>query len=319
MYSFYAVMLDLTNPETKSWLKSIIRDYMIGIGLDGWMCDFAEYLPIDAIVHSKQDPYIHHNEYPVLWAKVNEEAIKEAQRDSGSDSIIFFSRSGNYKTSQYSPLIWAGDQIMTFWLDMGLPAAICAGISIGFIGIGQTHSDIAGEFRLPWMKRTKELFMRWTEYAAFTCVMRTHEAKGTSGWTLDSDEETLNHFAKFSHIHAKLKPYLLKCIDEYSKTGLPVIRHVYIHYENDKILHSKKPRSLQYQYLLGQDILVAPVYIKGAIIRKLYLPKNKWIHLWSGTSYSGGWIRVNAPLGEPPVFYRQDSEFKSLFESIKKI
>lgn len=318
MFSFYAVMLDLSNPDTIMWIKSIIKDNMIGIGLDGWMCDFAEYVPIDCELHSKEDPYLHHNKYPVLWAKVNSDAVKEARRDSGADSIVFFSRSGNYGTSKYSPLIWAGDQIMNFSLDMGLAAAICATISIGFVGIGQTHSDIAGEYRFPWMKRTKELFMRWTEFSAFTCVMRTHEAKGTSGWTLDSDKETLDHFAKFSQIHAQLKPYLIKCIEGYSKSGLPIVRHPYLNYENDKILHSKKPRSLQYEYLLGSDLLIAPVYKKGALNRDLYLPQDDWVHLWSGKSFKGGWIRVSAPLGEPPVFYRQNSEFRQLFENLIK-
>jgi alpha-glucosidase len=68
MYSFRAVMLDLTNPGTWDWFMAIIKEHMIGIGLDGWMCDFAEYLPVDAVLHSGEDPLVHHNEYPVLWA-----------------------------------------------------------------------------------------------------------------------------------------------------------------------------------------------------------------------------------------------------------
>lgn len=206
---------------------------------------------------------------------------------------------------------------MTFWLDMGLPAAICAVISMGFIGIGQTHADIGGEFRLPWTKRTKDLFMRATEFSAFTCIMRTHDAKGHSGWTQDSDEETLRHFAKFSRIHARLKDYLKDSIKEYSATGMPVVRHCFLHYEDDPILHARMPRSLQYQYLLGRDLLIAPVYIKESTTRELYLPRDDWIHLWSGTGYSGGWITVPAPHGEPPVFYRKQSLYKDLFQDLK--
>jgi alpha-glucosidase len=318
MFSFQAVMLDLTNPGCWIWFKELIKEHMIGCGLDGWMCDFAEYLPIDAVVHSGQDPYIHHNEYPVLWAKINAEAVKEAGRDSGENSIIFFSRSGNYGTTKHSPLIWSGDQVMTFWLDMGLPAAICSAISLGFVGVGQTHADIAGEFGILWFRRTKELFMRWTEYGAFTPVMRTHEAKGHSGWTLDTDTETLDHFAKFSRIHAALKPYLLQAISEYSETGVPLIRHCYLHYENDPTFHSKKPRSLQYQYLLGRDLLVAPVYVKKATTRKLYLPQDQWIHLWSDQEFSGGWITIAAPIGQPPVFYRKLSSFVPLFKKLQE-
>jgi alpha-glucosidase len=319
MFTFAAVMLDLSNPDCWNWIKSIIKDHMIGIGLDGWMCDFAEYLPIDGVVHSGTDPYLHHNEYPVLWAKVNAEAVHEMKRDSGQDAVIFFSRSGNFKTTQYSPLIWSGDQVMTFWLDSGLPAAINSAISMGFSGVGQIHADIAGEFGILWFKRTKELFMRWTEYGAFTPVMRTHEAKGHSGWTLDSDEETLAHFAKFSRIHAALLPYFEDAVKAYQESGLPIIRHPFIHYEEDTTFHLKKPRLLQYQYLLGRDIFVAPVIQKKSISRKLYLPNDQWIHLWSDREYSGGWVTIPAPIGEPPVFIRKASKFVDLFKMLKNV
>ncbi len=319
MYSFRAVMLDLTNPGTWDWFKAIIKEHMIGAGLDGWMCDFAEYIPVDAVLYSKQDPLVHHNEYPVLWAKVNAEAVAEAGRDKGEGAVVFFSRSGNAGTTRHSPLIWSGDQVMTFALEMGLAAAICSCISMGFVGVGQTHADIAGEVPpfVPWMKRTKDLFMRATEYAAFTPVMRTHDAKGNSGWTLDTDEETLRHFAKLSRVHANLKDYLKHTIREYSDTGLPVIRHCYLHYEDDPVLHARKPRLLQYQYLLGRDLLVAPVYTKGTTSRKLYLPKDEWVHIWSGKEYSGGWIEVAAPHGEPPAFYRKQSSFAALLAGLK--
>ncbi len=303
-YSFYSVLLDLTNPKTWEWFKSVIKEHMIAAGLDGWMCDFAEYLPIDAEVHTEKDPYLHHNEYPVLWAKINAEAVQEAGRDKGENAVVFFSRSGNYDSNKYSPLFWAGDQMMRFWLDMGLAAQINAGISMGLLGMSQTHADVAGEIRILWLKRTKEFFMRGTEYCAFTPVMRTHDAKGKSGW-------------KFSRIHSRLVPYFRRAIQEYTETGVPIMRHPYLHYEADPTFHLKKPRLIQYQYLLGRDLFIAPVYLKKKTNRKLYLPKDEWVHLWSGKEYKGGWITVNAPLWEPPVFYRKNSDFKELFLKVK--
>ena len=318
MYTFSAVMLDLTNPDCCSWFKSIIKDHMIDAGLDGWMCDFAEYLPVDSVNFIGKDPHLLHNEYPVLWAKVNNEAIIEANRHQDEDAIIFFSRSGNFGTTKYSPLIWTGDQVMTFWMDMGLPAQINACISMGFSGVGQIHGDIAGEFGLLWFKRSKELFMRWAEFCAFTPVMRTHEAKGLSGWTYDNDEETLAHFAKYSRIHSNLKEYIMNAIREYQESGLPIMRAPYIHYFEDPVFQCKK-RDVQYEYLLGRDILVAPVIKKGAKARKLYLPKENWIHVWTEAEYEGGWITVNAPIGQIPVFLRKNAvNVKELLRSIKE-
>ncbi|MCP4761842.1 MAG: alpha-glucosidase [archaeon] len=318
MHSFSAPILDLTNPKTWEWFKELIKEHMIGIGLDGWMCDFAEYIPIDGVFHDGSDPYKYHNEYPVLWAKVNAEAVKEMGRDTGDDAIVFFSRSGNYGTTKFSPLIWAGDQVMRFWLEMGLASQIIAAVSLGFCGVGFTHADIAGEMALPYIsQRTKEYFMRGTELCAFTTVMRTHESKGHSGWSWYSDQETLDHFAKFSRVHAHLKPYLKDAIQEYSEIGIPIVRHPYLHYENDPTFHKQKPRIIQYEYLLGRDLLVAPVIDKGAKKRKLYLPNDNWVHVWTGREYQGGWITVEAPLWKPPVFYRKGTTYLDLFEKLK--
>jgi alpha-glucosidase len=317
MGSFSAGMLDLTNPQTWQWIKEIIKENMLGIGLNGWMCDYGEYLPIDCALFSREDPKVYHNNYPVLWAQVNYEATKEAGKLEGKDAVVFFNRSGNTGTSKYAPMIWAGDQMATFSIDNGLASVISAGISLGFCGIGHFHSDIGGLFTIFGIKREKELFMRWTELATFTCVMRTHEGhhyEDKINWTFDSDEETLLHFAKFSRIHSHLKPYTRHLLDEYQATGLSLIRHPYIHYESDQCLHR-----LQYQYLYGRDLLIAPVYLKRIKIWKVYLPEDDWVHVWSNKSYSGGWIDVPAPIGEPPVFYRASSKFSQLFSELKTL
>jgi len=317
MLTFSVGMIDLSNPEAWEWIKEIIKENMLKIGLSGWMCDYAEYIPMDCALYSGEDPLIHHNKYPVLWAKVNYEATKEYESEEGKDEIVFFNRSGGIGTSKYSPLIWGGDQLASFSINNGLASVICAGLSIGFCGIGHFHSDIGGLFTFSAFKRTKELFMRWTEHAAFTCVMRSHEGheyEGRKDWKFDSDEETLAHLAKFSRIHSHLLPYTRHILEEYQTTGLPSIRHPYIHYEDEPILHR-----IKYQYLYGRDLLVAPVCSKGKTTWKVYLPEDNWIHLWSGRSYKGGWLDISAPIGEPPVFYRAKSEFSQLFSELKNI
>ncbi|MBD3185839.1 alpha-glucosidase, partial [Candidatus Bathyarchaeota archaeon] len=261
--------LDLTNPDCWTWTKKWIKENMIGIGLGGWMCDFGEYLPSDSVLHSGEDPNIVHNEYPVLWAKVNAEACREMGKlgkEAGDDAIVFFNRSGDIGTSKHAPLVWAGDQFCNFSKDQGLPTVIIGGLALGFCGIGHYHSDIGGLWAPPTITRTKEVWMRWTELACFTPVMRSHEGheyeKGVGApmqgknWKFDSDEETLAHLSKFSKIHEHLVPYVLHALDEYQQHGLPLIRHPYIHYEQDPILHEERCR---YQYLYGRDLLVSAV------------------------------------------------------------
>ena len=72
--SFSAAMVDFSTPE-RAWLKRIIAERVIGVGVSGWMADFGEALPFDATLHSGIDAAIAHNEYPEAWARLNREAI----------------------------------------------------------------------------------------------------------------------------------------------------------------------------------------------------------------------------------------------------
>ncbi|NVM17235.1 MAG: alpha-glucosidase [Candidatus Lokiarchaeota archaeon] len=305
-------MLDLTNSETIHWFKEIIKDKMIGIGLSGWMADYGEYLPIDSVLHSGVSPETFHNEFPVVFAKANYEALKETDT---LGKIVFFTRAGYSRVSKYTTLIWAGDQLIDWSLGDGLGTVIPPCISLGICGIGYYHYDIGGFHSLENYVRTKEMFMRWTEASVFTSVMRTHESiKPFDNLQFDYDEETLEHFAKMVDIHVQLKPYLLSLSEEYQKSGISPFRGCFLHYENDPEL-----RELKYQYMLGSDLVIAPVIEPNKDEWKVYLPKDDWTHLWSNKEYKGGWSTVKAPLGKPPIFYRKDSKFKDLFERIAKI
>jgi alpha-glucosidase len=305
--SFPAAMLDFTNPSTRVWIKDIIKANMIDTGLSGWMADFGEWAPPRGIrLHSGEDTEKHHNNYPVQWAQLNREAIEEAGR--GSD-LVFFTRAGYTGTSRYSPIIWAGDQLVNWSLNDGLASVIPAAISLGYSGIGVTHADIGGYTTAAWIKRSKELFLRWAEMGAFTPIFRTHEGnRPQDNWQFHSCPETISHFARMAKIHAALAPYVKQTLNEYYEKGIPAQRHIALHYENDTAAHQQK-----YSYLYGRDLLVAPVYLKGKKKWKVYLPQDTWIHAWSKQELKQGWHTVNAPLGEPPVFWRKESTWAKLF------
>ena len=307
--TFPAALLDLSNSDARAWIKQIIRDNMIGIGLAGWMADYGEYFPTDAVLASGEPAELYHNRYPVEWAQINAEAIQEAGKSGG---IVFFTRAGYTGTSRHSPLVWNGDQLVAWSLDDGLASAISASLSSGFCGIGFTHSDIGGFTTLGPYKRSKELFMRWAEMAVFSAIMRTHEGnRPNDNWQFDSDEETLKHFAAMSALHVRLKPYIRQSVKEYRESGLPLMRHPFLHYEHDEQVHE-----LRYQYLFGRDLLVAPVYLPGMTSWKVYLPKDRWAGLWDHKPYGKGWHTVEAPLGKPPVFYRTVSSWGELFRAL---
>lgn len=87
---FPAVLLDLTHPETVKWIQKIIQKNLIGVGLSGWMADFGEWLPLDASLYSGISADVYHNVYPVEWARINREAIRNVGKEG---KILFFTRS----------------------------------------------------------------------------------------------------------------------------------------------------------------------------------------------------------------------------------
>lgn len=310
--SFPAALIDLSNPEAGQWIKGIIKKHMIGIGLDGWMCDYGEYLPTDAVLFSGESGETFHNRYPVEWARVNREAVEEA---GAAERVVFFMRSGFNHASRHAQAHWAGDQMVDFSLGDGLATAITAGLSLSFSGVANFHSDVGGFTSLAHIKRSKELLLRWAEYAPFNPIMRSHESNRPHRcFQFNADGRTLAHFARMTKIYSLLRPYHQALAREYQEKAVTPIRHPAMRYPDDTELHRYK-----YQYLYGDDLFVAPVYLKRRKKRRLYLPDDSWVHLWTGKVYKGGRAYVSAPIGKPPVFYREGSEWTDLFESLQSL
>jgi sulfoquinovosidase len=207
---FPAYLIDLTNPEAVVWIKGIIKKNMIDQGLSGWMADFGEWLPFDAKLFSGVSARVYHNQYPVDWAKVNREAIKEAGKEG---KIVFFTRAGYSYSNAYSTLFWEGDQMVSWGKHDGLPSSIIGLTSSGISGYALNHSDIGGYTTisnpLRNYHRSKELLLRWAEASAFTPVFRTHEGNrplknwqvyqftNKEGKASQSDSETVCKVCRF--------------------------------------------------------------------------------------------------------------------------
>ncbi len=307
--TFPAAIVDLTNPEAYAWLKDIIKKNLIAFGFSGWMADFGEYLPTDAVLYSGESAELIHNTWPARWAKLNREAVEESGK---LGEIMFFTRAGYSQTPKYSTMMWNGDNHVDFSIDFGLPSVIPAMLSLTCCGFGLSHSDIGGYTTFFNLKRSEELFMRWMEMNTFSPVLRGHEGLNPDlNVQFDTSETVLSHGAKYSQIHKKLKPYLSRASQYNTETGVGMVRPLFFYYDEEPAYTEA------YEYLLGRDILVCPVLRPGAKDRQVYLPKDEWIHLWTGKEYQGGTVTVPAALGEIPVFIRKESSFKDAFLELK--
>ncbi|MCQ0986924.1 alpha-glucosidase [Jiella marina] len=308
-------VVDFTIPEASRWFEDrIIGRNMIDLGMTGWMADFGEYLPIDLCLKDGSDPKLMHNRWPVLWGEINARAVERAGQ---TGDTVYFMRAGYTGIQAACPLIWAGDQSVDFSRHDGLVTVIVGALSSGLLGNAYHHSDVGGYTSLFGNRRTAELIMRWAEMAAFTPVLRTHEGnRPTENLQIDQDGDVLTHFARMTRIHAGLKPYLAALCDEAAATGLPLQRPFFLHHEDDA-----RAYTIWDAYLLGPDLLVAPVWHEGAQEWRPYLPAGaEWMHLWTGERHAGGSEpTVAAPFGHPPVFYRVGSAFTPLFEGLRSL
>lgn len=301
---FDAHILDLTNEAARDWMKRVIRTEMIDRGLSGWMADFAEWLPLEHVVlHDGSDPRGYHNRYTVDWARLNREAVREAdvERD-----VLIFHRSGSGRSNQWAMAFWAGDQFVNFGENDGLPSAIAGILSAGMSGITLNHSDVGGYTAIKngpvRHLRKRPVLKRWIEMNAFTPIFRTHEGLRPGDMVqVYSDDEIAAFFSRFSALHDSLRPLFIRLNEEAASRGWPVVRHPYLHFPDDPHVVS-----IRHQFMLGDSIWVAPALRRreGRPV-DVYLPAGPWQHIFTGETIDGGrWLEVEAPAGRPAVFRR---------------
>lgn len=321
--AFSAGLVDLSNPKARNWLENIIHDNMIAAtGASGWMADFGEALPFDAKLYNNAPASYWHNHFPEEWAAVNREAI---MKEKDSSDFVFFNRSGFSQSPGQSTLFWLGDQMQTWDQYDGIKTAVVGMLSGGMSGFSLMHSDIGGynAFGVDTfginikIARSKELLMRWEELNIFNAVYRTHEGLRPDLSAQEyTDNETLAHFARSAKMFKALSFYRRQLVKEAADSGYPVVRHPFIQFSDDP-----NTFSLRYQFMYGSEFMVAPVLDPGRTSVKLYLPKGKWVNLWTGetlTNTIGKWVTANAPIGKPVMFYQKGSKVAQQFiDSLK--
>lgn len=286
---------DLTDTRAVAWVQGYLKR-ALDLGLDGWMADFAEWLPVEARLADGRTGAEVHNLYPLLWQKTHSELLDSRRPDGDS---LFFVRSGWSGTGGLAPVVWAGDQQTEFGGLDGMASVIPLCVNAGISGIPIMTHDIGGYSSVLVPNTTRELFFRWTALGAFSPIMRTHHgADAKKNWRWDRDAGTVTHFRNYARIHTSLFPYRYSLAREAARSGIPMVRHLVLHHASDP-----KVAAIKDQFLLGPDLLVAPVLEDKARNRQVYLPPGVWFHYFTGARYDGGKEHsIAARLEEIPVF-----------------
>ncbi len=323
---FFVSQIDFTAPNGVAAYRRL-TDEALSHGYEGWMEDFGEYTPLDAVAADGATGTRFHNRY----ARDYHCGVQAATAHVGKP-LARFARSGWTGSARCSPIVWGGDPTTAFGFD-GLESSIYQALSLGTSGVGIWGSDIGGFFALGLNSLSDELLDRWIAFGALSVVMRNQ----ANGFALPSrrrpqlwDDEHLPIWRRYAKLHTQLYPYLRAAAEEYYATGMPIMRHHVLTHPDDAQAVARDD-----QYMFGPDILVAPVYVEGATQREVYLPAGRWIEWWRAVAYdegdggfrvrdpaivSGGrTVTVNAPLDEIPMFVRAGASIPVLAPDVQTL
>lgn len=307
-------LVDLTNPDAIAWTKSFLHD-AIDWGARGWMADFAEWMPVEGVrLHSGEDPALVHNLYPVLWAQLNDEVVRERGLEN---EMNIFHRSAHLYSQRYVQILWAGDQRTDFQRDDGMPTVIPMGLGAAAVGFPFFAHDIAGYQSSTNPVVSKELFFRWTSLGAYTPIMRTHHGThATQNWNLRSDVESTDHFRTYAELHVRLFPYLYGLAERATQQGHPLWLAMGLLFPRDEVAWP-----ILDQFFLGTHLLVAPIIDEGAEGREVYFPAGRYVpFMRSGAEIVGPKTeQVAAAIDEIPVFLRAGGIVPLLREPVQTL
>lgn len=291
-------VVDFTNPEATKWYQSRLK-HLMDQGVDCFKTDFGERIPTAGVqYYDGSDPELMHNYYTQLYNKAVYDIIAEVK---GADEAVLFARSATVGGQKF-PVHWGGDCSSNY---PSMAESLRAGLSFGMSGFGYWSHDIAGFEDKP----TPDLYKRWTQFGLLSSHSRYHGSNEYKVPWLYGDE-AVEVTREFTKLKLQLKPYLLKMAEETHTAGVPMMRSMVLDFPNDASCED-----IDTQYMLGDDILVAPVFSEDGTAR-FYVPDaggdvsgQPWTNLITGESYDPGhWYTQTYDYHTLPVLVRPGAD-----------
>ncbi|QQQ80006.1 alpha-xylosidase [Saccharothrix sp. 6-C] len=282
-------LVDFTNPAARAWYAAKL-DALLAQGVDCFKTDFGERVPTDVVYHDGSDPERMHNHYTHLYNQTVFEVLRERRGDG--DAVVF-ARSATAGSQQF-PVHWGGDCEATY---ESMAESLRGGLSLGLSGFGYWSHDIGGFEGTP----SAALFKRWIAFGLLSSHSRLH---GSSSYRVPwlFDEESVDVLRHFTKLKLRLMPYLHGAARQAAAEGAPMMRAMVVEFPDDPgCAH------LERQYMLGDDLLVAPVFSDEGDV-SYYVPEGVWTHLLTGETVQGPrWARERCDFLTAPVLVRPDT------------
>jgi alpha-glucosidase len=297
-----SVFPDFTLSRVRAWWGNLYKDF-VGMGIAGFWNDMNEpaiferadkTMPLDVVHRLDDGTALDHRAIHNIFGMENARATYEGLLKLRPNERPFVLTRAAYAGTQRYAASWTGDNSSTWnHLRMSTPTLLSLGIS-GYPLVGDDIGGFAGS-------PPADLLTRWFEVGAFNPIYRDHTMKGSDDqepWVHGPEHEAIRR--RYVEERYKLMPYIYTAVEETSRTGVPVMRPVFLEYPQPGALYAE-----DHEFLFGRDLLVAPVVDERVDAYEVKFPPGRWYDYWTGTAYKGGTsVSVKPGLAEMPLYVR---------------
>ena len=282
-------LVDFTNPAARRWYGEKLRA-LIEMGVDCFKTDFGERIPTDVVYFDGSDPVKMHNYYSYLYNQTVFDVLEEAL---GKGRATVFARSATTGGQQF-PVHWGGDSTASF---ESMAESLRGGLSLCLSGFGFWSHDMGGFEQTA----SADVYKRWCAFGLLSSHSRLH---GSSTYRVPwlYDDEAVDVLRFFTRLKCRLMPYLFDAAAQAHDSGIPTMRAMVLEFPDDPAC-----ASLDRQYMLGDALLVAPVFSADGSVDS-YVPSGRWTHLLTGEVIEGGrWVRKTFDYLSLPLLVRPNT------------
>ena len=288
-WQYGLAVVDFTNPDARAWYQGKVRA-LLRMGIDCVKTDFGERIPVNVRYHDGSDPFAMHNYYTYLY---NQAVFEVIEQERGAGEAIVFMRSATVGSQKF-PVCWGGDCMASY---QSMAETLRGGLSFAMSGFSYWSHDISG-FE---STATPDLYKRWAAFGLLSSHSRLHGSGSYRvPWLFDEESnEVVRHFTK---LKCSLMPYLYNMAVISHETGVPMMRPMVLEFTKDPAC-----RYLDQQYMLGESLLVAPVFREDGKC-EYYLPKGVWTEYSHDIKVQGGcWREGEYDYFSLPLYVRENT------------
>ena len=296
------VFPDFTLARVRDWWGDLYKQF-VAMGAGGFWNDMNEpsvfdkpgkTMPLDTLHRLDDGSTLDHRAIHNVYGMENVRATYDGLLKLLPDERPFVLTRAAYAGANRYAATWTGDNSSTWdHLRISVPMLMSLGIS----GYPLAGDDIGGFAGSP----TPDLLTRWFEAGALNPVYRDHTEKGTADqepWVHGPEHEAIRR--RYIELRYELLPYIYTAVEEMTRTGIPLMRPIFLEYPQAEDL-----RDESYEYLFGHDLLVAPALSESAQPHAVRLPPGDWYDYWNGAKQnSGETISTQPRLDEMPLYVR---------------